>query len=278
MKKLKYKGQNRYDEFFAAAKVISRKISEIEGVIGILATGGIGRGYCDDYSDLDLIVYVDDEKFEEITKYIAVGGLRYKEIDVDTPVESYQNALNQKSPSRHWSQDARWDRENSKILFDTEGRIKSLLKEKLVFPDWEQKKLLSKYQKGVETHLIYYFETWEKRGSSINLADTLIRASKNIILWIYAKNKKFHPYLPKWLFYYLENDLVPEAKFFSTIKKPFLGPLKTVKNLRNVRGELIELCEKIGIKLEIESIEEIFKKETENWNKASEKTKHYLSW
>ncbi len=278
MKKLKYKGRNRYDEFFAAAKVVSRKISEIEGVIGILATGGIGRGYCDDYSDLDLIVYVDDEKFEEITKYIAVGGLRYKEIDVDTPVESYQNALNQKSPSRHWSQDARWDRENSKILFDTEGRIKSLLKEKLVFPDWEQKKLLSKYQKGVEAHLIYYFETWEKRGNSINLADTLIRASKNIILWIYAKNKKFHPYLPKWLFYYLENDLVPEAKFFSTIKKPFLGPLKTVKDLRNVRGELIELCEKIGIKLEIESIEEIFKKETENWNKASEKTKHYLSW
>lgn len=278
MKKLKYKGKNRYNEFLSAAKKVSRKISEIEGVIGILATGGIGRGYCDDYSDLDLIVYVDDEKFDEITKYIAVGGLRYKEIDVDTPVESYQDALNQKSPSRHWSQDARWDRENSKILFDTEGRIKSLLKEKLVFPDWEQKKLLSKYQKGVEAHLIYYFETWEKRGSSINLADTLIRASKNIILWIYAKNKKFHPYLPKWLFYYLENDLVPEAKFFSTIKKPFLGPLKTVKNLRNVRGELIELCEKIGIKLEIESIEEIFKKETENWNKASEKTKHYLSW
>ena len=278
MKKLKYKGKNRYNEFLSAAKKISRKISEIEGVMGILATGGIGRGYCDDYSDLDLIVYVDDEKFDEITKYIAVGGLRYKEIDIDTPVESYQNALSQKSPSKYWSQDARWDRENSKILFDTEERIKSLLKEKLVFPDWEQKKLLSKYQKGVETHLIYYFEMWKKRGSQINLADTLIRASKNIILWIYAKNKKFHPYLPKWLFYYLESDLVPESKFFSTIKKPFLESLKTTKEIRNVREELLELCDNIGIKFGYKNAREIFEKEKANWEKTFEKTKHYLSW
>lgn len=58
MKKVKYKGENRYNEFLSAAKIISKKISKIEGVVGILATGGIGRGYCDDYSDLDLIKLV----------------------------------------------------------------------------------------------------------------------------------------------------------------------------------------------------------------------------
>lgn len=275
---MRYKGENRYSEFLNAAEVMSKKISKINGVYGILATGGIGRGYCDDYSDLDLIVYVDDRKIDEITKYIAIGNLRYKGIEIDMSVESYEYAFNQKSPSKYWSQDARWDKENSKILFDTGNRVKNLLKEKLIFPDWEQKKLLSKYKKGVETHLIYYFETWENRGSPINLADTLIRASKNIILWIYAKNKKFHPYLPKWLFYYLESDLIPESKFFNTIKKPFLGPLKTLQELRNVREEMVDLCNKIGIKLEPENIEKIVMKETENWNKASEKTKHYLSW
>ncbi len=278
MKKLKYKGENRYNEFLTAAKIVSKKVSKIKGVVGILAVGGIGRGYCDDYSDLDLIVYVDERKFDEITKYIAVGGLRYKGIEIDTPVESYQNALNQKSPSKYWSQDARWDRENSKILFDTDSRIKSLLKEKLVFPDWEQKKLLSKYQKGVETHLVYFYEMWQKRGSQINLADTLIRASKNIILWIYAKNKKFHPYLPKWLFYYLESDLIPESKFFSIIKKPFLESLRTAKETKNVREELLELCDNIGINLGYKNVGEVFEKEKAAWGKAREKTKYYLSW
>jgi len=93
MKKVKYKGKNRYNEFLAAAKIISKKISKIEGVVGILATGGMGRGYCDDYSDLDLIVYVDDKKDKEIKKYIAVGSLIYKNIALDTPIESYQRAL-----------------------------------------------------------------------------------------------------------------------------------------------------------------------------------------
>ena len=101
MKKVKYKGKNRYKEFLSAAKIISKKIYKIEGVVGILATGGIGRGYCDEYSDLDLIVYVDDKIVKEIEKYIVVG-LRYKDIELDKPVESYQRALKHKSPSPYW--------------------------------------------------------------------------------------------------------------------------------------------------------------------------------
>lgn len=277
MKKVKYKGKNRYKEFLSAAKIISKKISKIEGVVGILATGGIGRGYCDEYSDLDLIVYVDDEIVKEIEKYIAVG-LRYKDIELDTPVESYQRALKHKSPSPYWSQVMRWDKENSQILFDADNKIENLLKEKLVFPDWEQKKLLKKYSEGVEDHLKYNFEMWEKRGSLINLADSLIKATEYIILWIYAKNKKFQPYLPKWLFYYLENNFVPEAKHLDIIKKVYLNPIKTVVQAKRIRTELIELSKNIGIKFDYQNLEDIFKQDEKNWEKTSEKTKHYLSW
>ena len=278
MKKVKYKGENRYNEFLAAAKIISKKISKIEGMVGILATGGIGRGYCDDYSDLDLIVYVDDKKVKEIKKYIAVGSLIYKNIALDTPVESYQRALKHKSPSKYWSQVMRWDRENSQILFDTEHKIENLLKEKLVFPDWEQKKLLEKYREGAEDHLKYNFEMWEKRGSLINLADSLIKATEYIILWIYAKNKKFQPYLPKWLFYYLENNFVREAKYSDIFEKVYLNPIKTTVQAKRIRTELIELSKNIGIKFNYENLKDIFKQDGKNWEKASEKTKHYLSW
>ena len=45
MNRIIYKNKNRYSEFLFAAKSISKKISKIEGVVGILATGGIARGY-----------------------------------------------------------------------------------------------------------------------------------------------------------------------------------------------------------------------------------------
>jgi len=273
-----YKGANRYREFLSAAKIIADKISRIEGVVGILGTGGIGRGYCDDYSDLDLIVYADHGRVKEIDKYIAVGWLRYKEIDLDTPVESYQKALNQKSPSRYWSQVMRWDRQNSQLLFDTDCRIADLLNEKLVFPDWEQKKLLAIYRKDVDENLNYNFRLWETRGNVINLTDSLIRAVEHIILWIYAKNKRFQPYIPKWLFYHLENNSVPEAKYFGVLKKVYLRPVATVTQARKVRNELIRLCKKVGIELEYEDLEALHEEERSNWEKAADKTKFYLSW
>ncbi len=278
MNKVIYKGKNRYREFLSAAKIISRKISKIEGVVGIAATGGIGRGYCDDYSDLDLIVYAEEEKVKEIKKYIAVGYLRYKDIELDTPVESYQKALNYKVPSRYWSQVQRWEIGNALVLFDTKGRIKDLFKEKLIFPHREQRTLLEKHRQEVEFNLKYNFETWEKRGDIINLADSLIRGTESLILWIYAKNRKFQPFTSKWLFYYLENKIVPESKYLKLIKKPYLEPVKTIKQARVIRNELLKLCSRVGVKFDYDKVEDIFKQNEKNYEKTSEKTKYYLSW
>lgn len=97
--KLVYRNDNRRDEFLRAARAISKKISTIEGVVGIIASGGIARGYCDDYSDLDLIVYASEEKVVEIGNYVAVGWLMHQNIGLDTPIESYEKALQADSPS-----------------------------------------------------------------------------------------------------------------------------------------------------------------------------------
>lgn len=278
MDEVVYKGTNRYEEFLSAARTISGKIFQIDGVVGILATGGVGRHFCDDLSDLDVIVYADEKCVKEIKKYIAVGFLRHKEISLDTPVESYQKALRAKSPSAYWSQVMRWDRENSQIMVDTEKRIENLLKEKLIFPDWEQKRILKHHCQEIEIHLMTHVELWEKRGDLINLADTLIRGTEHLILWIYAKNKKFQPYIPKWLFYYLENGLISESKYFNTVKKPYLEPTTSKAQVRELQDELLGVCEKVGVKFEYESVEEIFEKETRNWKKVSEKTRNYLGW
>jgi len=64
-----YRALNRVEEFRRAAETISGKIASIEGVVGILATGGIARGYCDDLSDLDIIVFADGKSY-----WVIPGG------------------------------------------------------------------------------------------------------------------------------------------------------------------------------------------------------------
>lgn len=135
--KLAYRNDNRRDEFLQAAKAVSKKISTIEGVVGILATGGIARGYCDDYADLDLVIYANEEKVVEIGNYIAVGWLMHKNIGLDTPVASYEKALRADAPSAYWSQVMRWDRQNTILLFDFENRIGDLLLENGQVPEAE---------------------------------------------------------------------------------------------------------------------------------------------
>lgn len=273
-----YRGKNRHSEFLSAARTIAGKVSRIDGVVGILATGGIGRGFCDDFSDLDLTIYAEDSKVRKLRKYLAVGFLRHKNIALDTPVESYQRACRAPSPSAYWSQEARWDRQNSLILHDTGGRVKKMLTEKIVFPEGERRGLFKTHAWGAEEHLRYFFPLWAKRGNVVNLADTVRRGAEHLILWVYAKNGKFRPYLPKWLFYYLENNLIPESRYFATIRKAYCEPIKTMRQASGVQSALLDVCGKVGMEFECESIEEVFEREEKNWEKASEKTRHYLGW
>ncbi len=272
------RGRNRYREFLAAARTIAAKVSRIDGVIGILAVGGIGRGYCDDFSDLDLTIYVDDAKVREISKYIAVGYLRYKNIELDTPAVSYQKAAAHKSPSRYWSQPARWDHQFSRLLYDTDDRVAHLLKEKLVFPDREQKRLLVRHRGLVDEYLNYLFRLWDLRGDPFHLAHCLVRAAEHIILWIYARHKQFQPYIAKWLFFHLDRAAVPESKYLGVLKKAYVSSLTSRAQARLIRDELTALCHTIGLLLKYENIDLQCARHERNWRRASDKTRHFLSW
>ena len=273
-----YRALNRVDEFRRAAETISGKIASIEGVVGILATGGIARGYCDDLSDLDLIVFAEHERTDEIASCIAIGFLMHKEIGLDTPVESYQKALEADVPSDYWSQVVRWDREQALILADSEGKLAELLANKIVFPEPERKELLELYRGLVEEYLLHNAVLWSKRGHLVNVMDTIITGAKHLICWLYAKNNKFQPYLPKWLFYYLENNLIPESKYFNILKRPYLESISTHDKAMEIREALLKVCRDCGMEFRFGSIDEIFAYCRRNWDDLPERSKKYLSW
>lgn len=273
-----YRTPNLNRTFVRAAKKIADKIRTINGVIGIVAAGGIGRGHSDRFSDLDMFVYAEPDMAPKIRKYIAVGYVCYRDVDFDIPVESYQKLLRMRVPSAYWNQVMRWTLENSRILFDSGDRVKHLLETKIVFPEAERRELMQKYHQEINDIINYIFPTWEERGYTYHLAGLLRKAAEFIILWIYAKNYRFQPYLSKWLFYHLETGAVPEAEYFPLIKQAYMRPVSSRAEAKKLRTELFRLCDRTGIGIYPADLEKEQERRRRSWEKASEKTKYYLSF
>ncbi len=273
-----YRTLNLNHRFQHAARTVAEKVSRIDGVVGIAAAGGIGRGHSDQFSDLDMFVYADSDKVREIRTYIAVGQMSYRGISYDIPVESYQNALRRRVPSAYWNQIIRWTLENSRIMYDTDNRIKRMLAEKIVFPEPERRKMMKEYRHEADEMINYIYPTWRKRGQVYHLAGILRKAAEYLILWIYAYNRKFQPYLNKWLFYHLENGAVPEARYLRQFKRAFQWPVRTGAEADYLRSELFKVCAKIDIDIEPANVKKDLARQERNWAEASSRTRHYLSF
>lgn len=273
-----YRGKNRYPTFLKAGRTIAGKISELEGVIGILGTGSIGRRFGDEFSDLDLTVYAHSSAVRRLDRLVGIGWTGYKGVSFDILVVSYERALKAGVPSAFWSQIERWHQENSQILFDTDDRIKRLLRQKLVYPDRERTKLLKRYHENVHEHLVFFPELWAERGCLYNVIDALTRGVTFIVLWIYAKNRVFEPYMEKWPFYHLETKNVPEHVHLEVLTEIYTKSVRTVAGAMRIRRKLLQLCDQIGLQWEVYGCAEAHERCERNWSTVSEETKRLLSW
>ncbi|MCM8808057.1 MAG: nucleotidyltransferase domain-containing protein [Candidatus Omnitrophica bacterium] len=55
----KLKGENLIKEHFEIAKKVCDDFKKYKSVKGIVILGGIGRGYSDKYSDIDIIIFTE---------------------------------------------------------------------------------------------------------------------------------------------------------------------------------------------------------------------------
>ena len=273
-----YGGKNIYKTFLKAGKIISAKIARREGVIGILGTGSIGRKYGDEESDLDLLVYAESQHVRELAKLVSHGWTAYKGMEFDIIVLDYNRALKARVPSIFWTQIKRWDHQNSQILYDSRGRLKDLIKKKVVYPDCEQKQFMEKYKIRVHEHLVFFPDLWASRGNLYNVIDTLHRAVQYLLLWIYAKNKLFEPFADKWLFYHLEMRAIPEHKYLKILTEIYTTPIRTLKNAMGIRKKLLNLCDDLELKFEVYSPGEAHERARKNWKKLPDASKEVLSW
>ena len=188
---------NQYEVYFRQARAFAERFAACEGVVGVLLTGGVARGYADHFSELDLAVYLTRSAFEAWTQ----GGLSpHPEGDscldgwhVDFDYLCYKDEL-----EAEWDPIKRWDRSYAVVLHDPQGWMQEMLARKAILTDEEKQHLASHY-------LILFGEyfcslvvpSWVHRGDLRAAHHCLNTALDSLIRAVFLANDELIPF-DKW--------------------------------------------------------------------------------
>lgn len=198
MKKVNLKTKNRNKEYSRIVKEYAKKISEYNGVIGVVVGGGIGRGYSDEFSDIDLYVFLDVKTYRIWKKKgpIPEGDHYYKEYWIETEFFDYE-----KEVKTVWRIEDRWERKNHIILFDANSKINDLYKKKLIFTQKEKQDMYEEIYDKTAWYIAELPNTWIKRGDLAQAHYVMNKGIDWIIEYVFLQNNYFTPW-GKWKIHY----------------------------------------------------------------------------
>lgn len=193
------KTQDKCDEYLKIAKEYVKKISSNKGVIGVAVGGGLGRGHSDEFSDVDIFVYLTDKGYNKWSKNppLRVGSFKRGKCTVDIEIFNFNKENN---PKKSWKIEDRWERQSHFTLFDTNKKVEKLLKEKCVWEKGERQNLLKELLKKCEWYL-WISGTFIKRGDLKQAQYHLNIVIDWILDIVFLKNNHFIPW-SKWKLHY----------------------------------------------------------------------------
>jgi hypothetical protein len=188
---------NEYDAYFRQAQQFADRFAACDGVVGVLLTGGVARGYADHFSELDLAVYLTHPHFEDWTRR---GMAPFPEGDswldgwhVDFDYFCYEDEI-----EAAWEHTKCWDRSYAVVLYDPQELMREMLARKAILTEEEKQRLTSH-------HLILYGEyfcnlvvpSWLHRGDLLAAHHCLNTALDSLIRAVFLANDELIPF-DKW--------------------------------------------------------------------------------
>jgi len=201
------KGENQIERFSRVADRFVSEVSSFSGVSGIVLLGGLARGFVDEFSDVDVTVFLDkaDKSLESRIRCIAE---KEKRSGIDIDLDIYDITY---TPHAHWDDMLLWEYSKAKIVFDPKGECKKAIKKKLDVPKafWTRRisvlvEYLGWYCCPQKEDVGTIAEAWVKRGDLTSAHYCLNYGVELIVKLLYALNKEFAP-APKWLLFYSYN-------------------------------------------------------------------------
>ncbi len=221
--KYPYKTKHNKQEAKEITAHLTNIFKNIPGVIGISFGGGIGREFFDDYSDVDVFVWVKDEATKKkVEKLYPKEDYSIKGYELDWRPMDYQEGLKQKVPSDFWNDQARLDFKLSLITHDPQNLIEKLRKRVVFMSEKEKEERMKKEFDFMRWFINYTLDAWLKRDSLPHALQAYFSALDHLLYWLYVKNGKFIPWPDKWKFLWLETGEIPESKYYQEIAELYL--------------------------------------------------------
>ncbi len=252
----KLKGKNRIRQFRQVAERLASEISTHEGVAGIVFLGGLVRGFADKFSDLDITVFLS-KKDEQLRMQIYNLGLDEKKrscIDVDLEIHILEDFKRRK-----WSEKDRWNFSKAKIVFDREGEIEKVFKEKLKVPKNFWVKRIAIYAEYVKWYCCpskeyvgTVAEAWIDRGDLVSAHYCLTYSIDLMIKIIFALNKEFLP-VQKWRIVYSQNLKWLPAGYMKLLREAMIIKELSTRDFKRRLNALRKMWSDIVPKIEEET-------------------------
>lgn len=201
----KIAGKNQIRKFEGIAESLKSEIASYGGISGIVFSGGLVRGFADKYSDVDIIVLLN-EKNQVLKRKIQKIGKdeqKHSQVDVDLEVHFLEDFK-----KRKWNETARWDFSHSEIVYDPQGKLRNLFRKKLKVSKSFWTKRIITYGEYVKWYCCppqhdvgTMTEAWVDRGDILSAHYCLNYALSLLVKILFALNKEFLP-PPKWAIFY----------------------------------------------------------------------------
>ena len=191
--------KSKYQELLNQAGKVASGLSTHPDVVGITLGGGLSRGYGDELSEIDLNLYVREDKlpvWNQGKGPVPQGDHLWDGYHMDVNFLSHEEERNE-----DWNLLKKWDASYVKILYDPENLIQELLDEKDVFTADE------KYGVALSNYLdcVYFGDIvvrqWTLRDDLLVANQMLSKGIPSLVNLVFLANDEYPPFA-KWLINY----------------------------------------------------------------------------
>ena len=219
----------------AEAKAVAEEFAsrfKRRGVVGIVFLGALARGYFDEYSDIDVVVFK--------RKGVRLGvprerEIKYKGFLVDYEVRDYEEEL-----CKPWSMEVRWTFSQALVHYDPRGEVAKLLKRKVPLREAERKRLLEESLRWAIWYGWDFADSWARRGDPLSAHHCVTVALQLFVKALFFLNGQLVP-PDKWLLHEARKLIKLPPNFAEVVRQVLLVRDFTVEELERRKAGMEEL-------------------------------------
>ncbi len=234
------------------------KCPEVEGIVYL---GGLAnteyKNFIDEFSDIDIGIFINGDRenlpdwLQPFSFYIPVDDDNEKESMME--VNLHQQLLKEEEQNEWADTKKEAYAYASEIIFDRNGKIANLIKEKTIMTPEHRKEflahLLSRINWSVKINPIRAIE----RGFEFNAEELLNQGMENMLDLVFVYNNRYPPH-PKWRLAMIESLPYCPKEIKSKIGECMKIAEISEKDIRRRRGQILEIVLDIENRLKEEGI------------------------